>query len=126
MPKHLFFGVAFYVFLAVITVMSLIEVEFNVPDLKISFIDKVIHTGAYAVLMLTGGLYYLNGKDKKTQNNRMLILAFLLIGFGILIEVLQKVLPVNRWWELWDVVANIAGILLGMLVLKGITGRELR
>lgn len=126
MPRHVFFGVAFYAFLGVITVLSLIEVEFNIPDLKISFIDKVIHTGAYAVLMLTGGLYYLNGKDKKTQNNRMLILAFLLIGFGILIEVLQKVLPVNRWWELWDVVANIAGVLLGMLIFKGITGRELR
>lgn len=126
MPKHVFFGVAFYAILAFITVMSLIEVEFNIPDLKISFIDKVIHTGAYAVLMLTGGLYYLNGKDKKTQNKRLLILAFMLVGYGILIEVLQKVLPVNRWWELWDVVANTAGVLLGMLVLKGITGRALR
>ena len=106
--------------------MSLIELEFRMPDLKISFLDKILHTGAYAVLMVTGGLFYLSGKDKKAQKNRLLILGLLLIGYGILIEVLQKVLPVDRWWELWDVLANTVGVLLGALVLKAIAGRGLR
>ncbi|MBT8234888.1 MAG: VanZ family protein [Bacteroidia bacterium] len=106
--------------------MSLIELEFRVPDLKISFIDKLMHLGAYTVLMITGGMYYLFGKDKKARNSRMLILGLLLIGYGILIEVLQKVLPVNRWWEIWDVLANTTGVFLGVLVLKAIAGRGLR
>ena len=126
MPRQAIFGVFFYAFLSVITVMSLIELEFRMPDLKISFLDKILHTGAYAVLMVTGGLFYLSGKGKKAQKNRLLILGLLLIGYGILIEVLQKVLPVDRWGELWDVLANTVGVLLGTLVLKAIAGRGLR
>lgn len=126
MPRHVILGIAFYTFLAVITVMSLVEVDVNVLDLEITFLDKIVHIGAYAVLMFLGGMYYLTGKDKKTQNTRLLLLALLLIGYGILIELLQKVLPVNRWWEVWDIVANTAGVLLGVLVLKGIAARALR
>ena len=126
MPRHTFFGVAFYVLLGVLTVLSLIEIEFKIPEVEISFLDKMLHAGAYAVLMMTGGIYYLSGKDPQTLNRHLRILGVLLIGFGILIEVLQKVLPVNRWFEIWDVAANIAGVFLGAVFLKAFAGRVLR
>jgi len=124
--RHNFFGIAFYVLLIAITVMSLVELEINLPQIKISFFDKVVHTGAYAVLMVTGGIFYLAGKEKKDQNRRVVVLGLLLVVYGILIEILQKVLPVNRWWEVWDILANVIGVLLGVLVLRAFSAKILR
>ncbi|MDH3697652.1 MAG: VanZ family protein [Flavobacteriaceae bacterium] len=126
MLRHNFFGIAFYVLLIAITVMSLVELEINLPQIKISFFDKVVHTGAYAVLMVTGGIFYLAGKEKKDQNRRVVVLGLLLVVYGILIEILQKVLPVNRWWEVWDILANVIGVLLGVLVLRAFSAKILR
>ncbi|NND16714.1 MAG: VanZ family protein [Eudoraea sp.] len=126
MPRRTFFGIAFYTLLIAITVMSLIEIEIRLPDIQFSFFDKIIHTGAYAVLMIVGGLYFLSGRDAESQKSRLLYFGLLLIVYGILIEVLQKVLPVNRWWELWDVFANAVGVILGGLVLRAFQGRILR
>lgn len=106
--------------------MSLVELEISLPEIKISFFDKIVHTGAYAVLMFTGGLYFLAGRDKKDQNRRMAVLGICLVVYGILIEVLQKVLPVNRWWEVWDILANAIGVLLGVLVLRAFSAWVLR
>ena len=106
--------------------MSLVELEINLPQIKISFFDKVVHTGAYAVLMVTGGIFYLAGKEKKDQNRRVVVLGLLLVVYGILIEILQKVLPVNRWWEVWDILANVIGVLLGVLVLRAFSAKILR
>lgn len=106
--------------------MSLVEIEISLPEIQFSFFDKVVHAGAYAALMITGGIYYLAGREKKDQNRRMLVLGILLIMCGILIEVLQKVLPVNRLWEVWDVLANAIGVLLGVLVLRAFSAWVLR
>ena len=106
--------------------MSLVELKISLPQIKISFFDKVVHTAAYAVLMVTGGIFYLSGKEKKDQNRRVVVLGLLLVVNGILIEILQKVLPVNRWWEVWDVLANVIGVLLGALVLRAFSAKILR
>lgn len=48
----------------------------------------------------------------------LMIIATLLILYGIIIEVLQTELTKNRVGEFEDVIANILGILIGAIVFR--------
>jgi len=69
--------------------------------------DKFWHALAYLTLYLSCRIAY--------PRSRPTTRFALLLGFSLLIEVLQHFVP-NREFSLLDVVANAAGLLLGMLV----------
>ncbi len=50
---------------------------------------------------------------------RSLRLLIVLAGFGILIEILQGILPVHRTADFWDATANVAGILTAYYIWPG-------
>jgi VanZ family protein len=70
--------------------------------------DKLWHALAYLVLYLSCQLAY------RRQTPHITRFA-LLLGFSLLIEVLQYFVP-HREFSLQDLLANAAGLLLGMLV----------
>jgi len=70
--------------------------------------DKLWHALAYLVLYLSCQFAY---RRQVTHISRFA----LLLGFSLLVEVLQYFMP-NREFSLQDLVANAAGLLLGMLV----------
>jgi len=67
--------------------------------------DKVEHALAFAILTVLA-VWSLPWRAWK--------LVIMLIAFGILIEILQAVLPFNRDAEAWDVLADSIGIAAGM------------
>lgn len=108
------FGGAFFGALAVITYLSLSSLPFVALDLGFNAGDKLGHALAYAVTMILGCLLWRERRIHKSMFRRhYLILGLGLFGYGMVIEVLQYVLPVNRWAELWDLVANGLGVLSG-------------
>ncbi len=64
------------------------------------------------------GRYLLLLKPAFSFKNVILIIAALLILYGIIIEVLQTELTENRVGEFEDVIANILGILIGAITLR--------
>ena len=114
--KPIVFGVAFFGALTAITYLSLSTLPFEPPDLGFDAVDKLGHALAYATTMFLGCLFWKaqRGYDR-ISGNHMIVLGLWLFGYGIVIEVLQHLLPVNRWAEIWDVVANGIGILAGGL-----------
>lgn len=70
--------------------------------------DKLWHALAYLVL-------YLSGQLADHRHSRYLTRFVLLLGFSLLIEGLQHFVP-NREFSLLDVVANAAGLGVGMAV----------
>ncbi len=54
-----------------------------------------------------------------------MIVALFLFIYGIIIEVLQTRLTVNRVGEYQDVIANVLGIVLGSLLVRYINKLEL-
>lgn len=68
-----------------------------------SNIDKLIHAGAYAVL--TTGLVLAWPKRS------LLVIFFIAVGFGILIEYLQHTLAIGRTGSWADALANAIGAL---------------
>ena len=100
--------------LALITV-SLAKLN-NVPDIGISFGDKIFHFLAYFVLTLLWFYTFLYAF--KFKKKRALFFAVILsVLFGIIIEVLQESITVSRALDVYDAVANTLGALLASMVL---------
>lgn len=100
--------------LALVTV-SLIKLN-NVPDIGVSFGDKIFHFLAYFVLTLLWFytfLYAFKFKSKKA----IFFAAILSVLFGMIIEVLQENMTASRSLDVYDAVANTLGALLASTVL---------
>ena len=123
--KTVFFGLAFFGALATITYLSLYPLPFEPPDLGFDAIDKVGHALAYATAMVLGCFYWRErGRFNSVSRPHLRNLGLLLFGYGTIIEVLQHILPVNRWAEIWDVLANGLGILIGGIVFHFLFNRS--
>lgn len=103
--------------IGIITFLSLKE-SFSFASNFFSFTDKIFHMGSYTVLTFFWGRYLLLLKPAFSFKNVILIIAALLILYGIIIEVLQTELTENRVGEFEDVIANILGILIGAITLR--------
>ncbi len=67
--------------------------------------DKYMHFLAYAVLALLW-------PAKKGRELRVVLYAS---AIGVLLEIGQGVLPINRFMDAWDALANASGAALGMI-----------
>ncbi|MEO7386253.1 MAG: VanZ family protein [Gammaproteobacteria bacterium] len=90
-----------------ILLIGLILTLSPLPSGTPSFNDKVVHaTGFFGFMLWFGGLF---------ENRRLPLVALALSGYGVLIEMLQALTPA-RQAEGLDLVADVAGVLLGWLV----------
>lgn len=90
--------------------------DFSVPDVGVSWNDKLGHFGAYLVLML----WFV----QLSPRPRHVWIGFRLIALGILIEILQWLFG-YRYFELGDIAANTLGIVTGWLLAGTRLGRVL-
>ncbi len=85
----------------------------KVKLIDIPHFDKVVHLFFY----FTFALLLISENNSQKQQQQVTIKAILIAGlismsYGILIEILQKVVFINRGAEIWDVVANTFGFIL--------------
>jgi VanZ family protein len=93
-----------WLLLTIVIVASLVQIE---QPLEVTGIDKFEHVLAYGVLMYWWGM---------VQPRRILAWALLLPLLGLSLELVQQRLP-GRFMEWRDVFANLAGVVLGCLLL---------
>lgn len=85
-------------------------------DIPILGYDKVLHALLYFALVILWLFYFY---VTKTLSTKKYFLVFLSCFFyGVLIEVLQHVLTQDRTADVFDVLANTLGLLLGLLTFK--------
>jgi VanZ family protein len=101
------------VYVIVLTIGSLGNVN-GVPKLGSSFDDKIYHFLAYAILTVLLLNYFLT----TTVKQKILISAGIAVVYGIIIEVLQSTLTNFRTPDYYDVLANTAGVVFVMLLLR--------
>lgn len=95
-----------WIMVAGISVGSLIPGEY-VPTFSLS--DKILHAGAYALLMLWfGGLY---------RRERHWQVALFVLSLGIVLDVAQSG-TATRHFDPADLVANASGILAAFVLLR--------
>ena len=111
MERKLYYSVAIFLTIA-ITVGSLISVK-NVVELPaIHFFDKFLHFSAYFLLTLSWLIAFIN---KLTQQRKVIIIVVTVFIYGIIIEVLQGALTTYRQADLFDMFANLIGIVIAWL-----------
>jgi VanZ family protein len=104
------------VYTIALTTVSLMTLR-NIPNLGISFGDKIFHFSAYFVLtFLWAFAFFYNYNFKKAKSIQYAF--FISVTFGILIEVLQETLTTVRTLDVFDMLSNTVGALLAVFVLR--------
>ena len=100
---------------------SLTTIEGTIPS-NINVSDKVIHCAAYLILTLSWLMVF---KNNYKVLNISVFIAVSVFFYGIIIEVLQATVTINRQFEIKDIVANTIGIILGFTVFKVLSQKKL-
>ena len=82
-------------------------------------LDKIVHfTFHFGIVVL--GVLSLNEVAPKTWNwgKRITFLLVFSLIYGVLIELLQWIMPFDRSAEFWDVLANLTGAVTGGLLIQ--------
>ena len=120
LKKH-FYTILFISWVVFITLLSLFS--FSVLETKnrieILYFDKIVHFIFYTVFVVLGSLFL---KEKKKESFQLNISIFFTlctaIVYGLIIEILQYLLPFDRTAEILDVLANTIGAIFGGLLIK--------
>lgn len=86
----------------------------NVTHIEVPFLDKVGHISLFAFLVLIWAMFFwVKTEGVSARLGWVLLITFF---YGIVIEALQELFFKPRTADIWDVVANLVGILLGGLI----------
>lgn len=84
--------------------------RFNIWDL--TGIDKIAHLIFYLIFSF---LWSMNFRKRNVEKKYVLIFS---ISFGVLMEILQLYLFNGRSFEFYDIIANILGSIIGVILFK--------
>jgi VanZ family protein len=102
---------------AVILYLCLIRIS-ELPEIKILYIDKIIHAFFYFVFSILW-FYALRFYFKKQSSSKLLRVVFVMaLLFGIAIELFQTYFTTFRNGDVRDVLANTTGALLAIIMIK--------
>jgi VanZ family protein len=102
-------------YLALIAILSLMP-SYDVPDLHLfPGADKVVHVCMYLGLSFLASWIYDMGQQKMK-------LMYVVIGgvflYGVLMEILQRTMHNGRDFDFKDMLANLTGAVLGLIIYR--------
>lgn len=118
--KKPFFTISFIGWMVFVTFSSLYSFKgLKPPSFSIPHADKIVHFTFYFVAGILG-VFFLRELTKGNMRfgKALLLMAFSMIGFGVIIEVIQEVFTLNRMGDVLDVFANSAGAICGVGAVK--------
>ena len=93
-------------------IVSLITIDFGGMDSIVpSYGDKIFHFLAYGLLTLLW-FFAMKWRYNISKIKTLLFVATACITFGTVVEVLQKVLTISRFYDEADILSNIFGVIL--------------
>jgi len=93
------------------------KIDFIIP------IDKVAHITIYMLLAFIWMFYFYKVNGNILKINTIVILLSLFLVYGTIIEVLQELFIDFRQADIFDVLANTFGSVLGLFVFKNVKNR---
>ena len=110
------------IYLAIIAVLSLMPGR-DLPHFTVfPEIDKVVHFSMYF------GLSFLACWSFEIRRDRMIPIYLLLTGvfmYGVLMEILQRTMHNGRNFEFMDMVANLTGAIVGIIIYRYFDNKRL-
>lgn len=111
---HIYLLIA-VLFSGFITIISLKESE-GLTISFIPFLDKILHLVTYIILTVLWSNYFIHLLPNTKTVKVLTIVVLFLTVYGIVIEVLQSKLTSSRVYDINDIVANLLGIAIGVLI----------
>ncbi len=112
----LFIATAYSIAISVLFFMPTGEL----PKVDFSAADKLVHGLIYFILINLWAAFFYLKKNLHFNINWASILFFSILLYGIIIEILQGLFTASRIADIFDVLANLIGSLLGILFFKSI------
>jgi VanZ family protein len=81
----------------------------KVPEFNIPYFDKIVHFSMYFGLML---MITIENRKSIKSVKQLFLIGLIPLSYGILIEFLQSTLTVSRNGNVFDALADYAGILV--------------
>ena len=101
-----------------ITIALLLPIT-GVPKIEsIPFLDKMVHSIINALLFLVWASYAFSRNPDVIKPFKLLLLFVCIFIYGILIEIIQESLIPTRSADIFDLLANFCGLILGLLLVK--------
>ncbi len=100
------------VLMIIIAILSLIPSSAIPKQQNLWQADKLVHILMY--FCFTSFVFLLFSRS--LSNKQVIRLGVLVIGFGVLMEILQGLLPLGRNFSFYDILANSLGCLMGYLI----------
>lgn len=79
-------------------------------------IDKIAHIAIYAIYSFLIGRYL--ALFEMSSGMKYFLVLTLSIAIGVIMEFMQFYLSPSRFFEMLDIIANIIGSIVGLLILK--------
>lgn len=90
----------------------------TLPKVNLSAVDKIAHVIIYFILIgLWQGYFYIRD-DFKLKANSIAVIFFIVLGYGIIIEIVQELFTANRHADVFDIIANTVGAILGIVFFR--------
>jgi VanZ family protein len=114
-PKQIYF-LAALLWAGVIAFFCLIQLN-NVPLGEVSNLDKLVHVFFHFVLTILCFLFLQKYTNAINSLKPILISLLFSVFFGIGIEIAQELFTTTRHADVFDVLANLSGAILGVAVI---------
>ncbi len=103
-----------------ILILILISIPGNMlPKEEKTFIpnfDKLIHATLFGSFVFLWSIYYATRKEKNNHSNsRYVLILIIACLYGVATELMQKYLIPNRDYDIYDIMADSIGAVLGFL-----------
>lgn len=115
MLKQIYFWLALF-WTALIIFVCLIKSS-DIPQIDLPYLDKVLHACMHFVFTLLWFFYFKKRIGNLTNFKLLLVSLVLSVLFGIVIELMQKFFTVTRNADFFDVIANLCGASLAVVLI---------
>ena len=115
--KPLFFIALFYSF--VISVLFFMPTT-ELPMVSFLSADKLIHLVIYFILINLWLIYFYIKNNFIFEFKWTVILFFFILLYGIIIEIFKGLFTASRSADIFDLIANLMGTILGIIFFKKI------
>lgn len=125
-PKSGLFSFLFFFWMALLSLLSLMPMDdMDLGGLQIPYMDKWVHMGFYFVAMFLGCFFlWERFRNRLRKRPSMLWMGVALVVYGMIIELLQEGMGLDRSAEWTDLAANVVGICLGAWLVRVLTSKQ--
>lgn len=122
--KNIYIASVWGIIILVLSTISGKELN-KLPRIPIPHFDKIVHFGLYFILSLLLASGFKQMKNEFISKKYIYLSSIISILYGLLMELIQKFLCTDRSIDIYDLVANFSGILIGLILYPLISHKKI-